>query len=168
MLVAWLAALPLRTGDDLARGDRITGGERGGVAVVDDADTLTYMVEMQVAAGGEDLQDPGLTGVADRCHPVGRGAAGALDRRGALGEGRREVDLEVADRTPGHAGTPVIGGEIQLPGQAAGGHLPRERPRLAQRVHRRGERSDSGTGQPAALLERAGHARGLAGRHGAG
>src|SRR5215470_19097677 len=114
MLGALLAALPLRTGDDLPGGDHITGGERGGVVVVDDAGALAYVVEVQVAAGGEDLQGPGLAGVADRCHPVGRSAAGGLDRRGALDEGGGEVDLEVADRAPGHAGTPVIEGEIQL------------------------------------------------------
>src|SRR5437660_257975 len=119
----------LRAGDDLPRGDRVAGGERGGVAVVNDAGATLNVVPVQVAARGEDLQDAGLAGVADRHNPVGRGAAGAFDHRGALGEGGGRVDLEVADRTPGHAGTPVIGREVQPPWQAAGGQRRRERPR---------------------------------------
>src|SRR5215472_5023930 len=83
------APFPYRgCGTQAEQGDQGQVQDRpGGVTVVNDAGATLDVVPVQIAARWEDLQDAGLAGVPDRHNPVWRGATGAFDHRGALGEG---------------------------------------------------------------------------------
>src|SRR5215472_9151548 len=130
----WITAFALRAGDRLSWAQRERAADRQRVVVVPQACAARDVVEVQVAAGGEDLEAAGAVGVAEPHMAVGGGGAGAAEHGGATRP--LQLHLYVADAPGGDTG--AEGAEVDVPRQVRGrdleDHAPRVRGRLAQRV----------------------------------
>src|SRR5215470_13398085 len=91
----------LRAGDRLHRAHRVDGADGGRVAGVDKPSTASYVVEVQVAAGGAGPEPAGAVGVADLHGAVAGRTAGPVDHRRASSAGKG--DLKVAEASRRHA-----------------------------------------------------------------
>src|SRR5215471_13167490 len=110
----WITAFALRAGDRLSWAQRERAADRQRVVVVPQACAARDVVEVQVAADGEDLEAAGAVGVAEPHMAVGGG--GAAEHGGAARP--LQLHLHVADGPGGD--TSAEGADVDVPRQVRG------------------------------------------------
>src|SRR5690348_17827041 len=128
-----------RASDGLHRRNHADARQRGGVPVVEYAAAALDAVNVQGAAGAEDLQPAGAVDVPKPYRPVAGRGTGAI--RGEVAEGRvGEAQMHTGDRAGGGARARLVGPRVDLPGQQARGQGEAAAPEAY-----RFDRSDAGT-----------------------